>query len=107
MRKLAMKKQINESHGRFVEILMHLKITKSPPSGIGIDDMFVISQCWKNMANDPEIKSLSLPDKMGRTLQHAGVSITITTLTDILAFGVGGFGVSRYSLRFLEISFFF
>ena len=58
-------------------------------AGIGIDDMFVISQCWTNMAKDPLNAGLSLPDKMGIALKHAGVSVTVTSLTDVFAFGVG------------------
>ena len=54
--------------------------------GIGIDDMFVIVQCWTNLRVDP---STSITEKMGLALQHAGVSITVTSLTDIFAFGVG------------------
>ena len=54
--------------------------------GIGIDDMFVIVQCWTNLRLDP---STSITEKMGLALQHAGVSITVTSLTDIFAFGVG------------------
>jgi len=61
--------------------------------GIGIDDMFVIAQCWSNMNNDPANALLSLPQKMGLTLKHAGVSITITTVTDVFAFGIGAASV--------------
>ena len=64
--------------------------------GIGIDDMFVISQCWSNMKKDPSNTKLSLPDQMGVALKHAGVSITITTVTDVFAFGVGAFSVSFF-----------
>ncbi|CAL8090383.1 unnamed protein product [Orchesella dallaii] len=56
--------------------------------GIGIDDMFVIMQCWNNLRADDLKKSL--PEKLGLTLQHAGVSITITSLTDFFAFAIGG-----------------
>ena len=62
-------------------------------SGIGIDDMFVIAQCWTNMRNDPLNADLSLPEKMGVTLKHAGVSITITTITEVFAFGIGATSV--------------
>jgi len=57
--------------------------------GIGIDDMFVIVQCWTNMKRDPTSHGLSIADKMGIALKHAGVSVTVTSLTDVFAFGVG------------------
>ena len=56
--------------------------------------MFVISQCWSNMQKDPSNTKLSLPDQMGVILKHAGVSITITTVTDVFAFSVGALCVS-------------
>ena len=78
----------------------------------GIDDMFVIIQSWSNLINDEEkatethspiIKNGSpkrgntseeeeqqkFEDRFGRCLQHSGVSITVTSLTDFLAFMVG------------------
>jgi predicted RND superfamily exporter protein len=57
--------------------------------GIGIDDMFVIVQCWTNMKRDTTNLGLSIPDKMAIALKHAGVSVTVTSLTDVFAFGVG------------------
>jgi len=58
--------------------------------GIGIDDMFVIVQCWTNLRVEA---STSITEKMGLALQHAGVSITVTSLTDIFAFGVGAISI--------------
>jgi Niemann-Pick C1 protein len=64
--------------------------------GIGIDDMFVIVQCWDTLDKRRKAKpsshlnDLSLPERFGETLSHAGVAITITSVTDIIAFGVGG-----------------
>nr|SVE77193.1 EOG090X0BEK [Daphnia lumholtzi] len=55
--------------------------------GIGIDDMFVIVQCWTNLTKE-EMKR-SLPVRIGITMKHAGVSITITSVTDFAAFAVG------------------
>ncbi|XP_046631548.1 uncharacterized protein LOC124311207 [Daphnia pulicaria] len=55
--------------------------------GIGIDDMFVIVQCWSNLSKE-EMKR-SLPVRIGITMKHAGVSITITSVTDFAAFAVG------------------
>ena len=56
---------------------------------LGIDDMFVIMQCWENVGRDPTSKELPPSEKVGLSLRHAGVSITVTSLTDILAFGAG------------------
>ena len=57
--------------------------------GIGIDDMFVMAQCWANMKKKNLDDGLSHPEKLGTTLEHAGVAVTVTTLTDVFAFGVG------------------
>ena len=56
--------------------------------GIGIDDMFVILRCFNNIP-DAEKKSTGLVKSIGLTMKNAGVSITITSLTDICAFGIG------------------
>ena len=53
-------------------------------SGIGIDDMFVIVAAWR----DTPVRH-SLQDRMGATFSHAAVSITLTSVTDCLAFGIG------------------
>lgn len=55
--------------------------------GLGIDDMFVMSACWNNLS-DAEAKK-SLPVKVGLMLKHAGVSIVITSFTDIVALLIG------------------
>ena len=58
--------------------------------GIGIDDMFVIIQCLNNVKRTSH-KDLGIPDLMSETMAHAGVSITVTSITDVVAFGVGYF----------------
>lgn len=55
--------------------------------GLGIDDMFVMNACW-NTVCESDIKK-SLPVKVGLALQHAGVSIVITSFTDIVALLIG------------------
>ena len=55
--------------------------------GVGIDDMFVIAQAFDDLS--PEERNLSLAKRIGRTMMHAGVAITITSVTDLLAFGIG------------------
>ncbi len=60
--------------------------------GIGIDDMFVIMRCFNNIPT-LERERRGLPKTIGMAMQHAGVSITVTTLTDVFAFAVGGMTV--------------
>uniref|UniRef100_A0A061RV36 Niemann-Pick C1 protein n=2 Tax=Tetraselmis sp. GSL018 TaxID=582737 RepID=A0A061RV36_9CHLO len=54
--------------------------------GIGVDDMFVIVNAFDNSPEDLEI-----PKRIGHALATAGSSITVTSLTDILAFFIGSF----------------
>ncbi|XP_054280172.1 NPC intracellular cholesterol transporter 1-like [Macrosteles quadrilineatus] len=56
--------------------------------GIGVDDMFVIMAC-RNHLTDKQ-KRNSLPVQIGLALRHAGVSITVTSFTDIVASTIGG-----------------
>jgi Niemann-Pick C1 protein len=46
------------------------------------------------MQKDPLNAGLSVADRMGIALKHAGVSVTVTSLTDVFAFGVGAVTVS-------------
>jgi len=59
--------------------------------GIGIDDMFVIVQSWETLT--PQQKTGSLVDRFGMTMRHAGAAISVTSITDVIAFGVGGFTI--------------
>ena len=61
-------------------------------SGIGVDDMFVIVETWKNLL--PEEAKVDIPLKLALTLSRSGVSITVTSITDIVAFGIGASTVS-------------
>ena len=54
--------------------------------GIGIDDMFVIIQCYDNLGQE---KTDSVITNMGLTLRHAGVAITVTSFTDFIVFALG------------------
>ncbi|VVD03098.1 patched domain-containing protein 3-like [Leptidea sinapis] len=55
--------------------------------GLGVDDMFVMNACWKIVMSTDSHKST--PIKIGLMLKHAGVSIVITSFTDIVALLIG------------------
>ncbi|XP_071952393.1 patched domain-containing protein 3-like [Antedon mediterranea] len=55
--------------------------------GIGVDDMFVIVQSWDNLSEDEKNEPVSV--QCALALQHAGVSITVTSVTDFCAFVIG------------------
>ena len=63
-----------------------LSITQS--LGIGIDNVFVILRCFENIPEEGR-EGNDLVKNMALTMARAGVSITVTTLTDVAAFGVG------------------
>lgn len=56
-------------------------------SGLGVDDMFVIIEAWNNLSAAEKQKPL--PEKVALTMKHAGVSITVTSVTDFVAFAIG------------------
>ena len=59
--------------------------------------MFVIMQCFHNLDPDQH-EHVDLHEKIGLTLRHAGVAITVTSITDIFAFGIGA-----VTVRFMGI----
>ncbi|XP_072366328.1 patched domain-containing protein 3-like [Scyliorhinus torazame] len=52
--------------------------------GIGVDDMFIMLSSWQKT----KVKD-KVGDRLAETYAEAAVSITITTLTDVLAFYIG------------------
>ncbi|XP_077994499.1 patched domain-containing protein 3-like [Glandiceps talaboti] len=52
--------------------------------GVGVDDMFIMIASWRTTS-----PRLSVAERLGETFSEAALSITITSLTDALAFGVG------------------
>lgn len=56
--------------------------------GLGVDDIFVIMSSFRKIKE--EHSDLKLTEKIAKTMEKAGASITITSLTDIIAFLVGG-----------------
>lgn len=59
--------------------------------------MFVTMQCFNNL--DGEEEKLPMTERFGLTMRRAGAAITITSLTDFLAFAVGGTTVRNYKPR--------
>jgi Niemann-Pick C1 protein len=53
-------------------------------AGIGVDAVFVLQS-----ALDLQDRSLPLEERMGRTLQYAGVSVSTASLTNFFAFLIG------------------
>jgi hypothetical protein len=53
-------------------------------AGIGIDDTFVMLGAWRRTS-----VQLPVPERMGRMLSEAAVSITITSVTDMISFWIG------------------
>lgn len=54
------------------------------PAGIGIDDTFVMLAAWRRTNLQD-----SVADRMAQTYADAAVSITITSLTDMISFFIG------------------
>ena len=53
--------------------------------GLGVDDMFVIIQAFNQIQDEEDLSK-----KISKTLTNSGVAITVTSITDLLAFAVGG-----------------
>lgn len=53
--------------------------------GLGVDDIFVIMACWKQVAGSTN-KDDPIAERIGLMLKHAGASITVTSVTDVVAF---------------------
>lgn len=52
--------------------------------------MFIL---MSGMAGAPSLSKASIEDRMKSMLRTSGISITITSVTDLLAFGVGATSV--------------
>ncbi|XP_070560683.1 patched domain-containing protein 3-like [Ptychodera flava] len=52
--------------------------------GIGVDDMFIMIAAWRKTS-----PKLSVEERMGHAYKEAAMSITITSITDLLAFFIG------------------
>ena len=68
----------------------------------GIDDMFVIMQSLYNLGDQ---FNGNVVDTLSAALERSGVAITVTSLTDVLAFGVGATTVSITIISNVKKSF--
>ena len=66
-------------------------------SGIGVDDMFIIVQALETLEDEQKKDPVHI--KMGHVLKRVGVSITVTSLTDVAAFAIGATTVSQISVQ--------
>lgn len=57
--------------------------------------MFVVVESWKNLTSSEQ--KLPLEERVALALKHAGVSVTVTSITDAVAFAIGASTVSSCS----------
>ncbi|KAM3719610.1 Patched-related protein [Dirofilaria immitis] len=76
---------------------------------VGVDDIFIILRAW-----DRTNTVVSVPERLMKTLENAGPSITISSLTNALSFGIGIFSstpavrtFSIYSSLAIIVCYFF
>uniref|UniRef100_A0A8C9VBS8 Patched domain containing 3/pseudo n=1 Tax=Scleropages formosus TaxID=113540 RepID=A0A8C9VBS8_SCLFO len=62
----------------YIATFLHIRIR------IGVDDMFILISCWQQTNVHDKVE-----DRLADTYKEAAISITITTLTDVLAFYIG------------------
>ncbi|VDM53760.1 unnamed protein product [Angiostrongylus costaricensis] len=55
--------------------------------GIGVDDSFLMIHTWQRMIRD----GYNVKERLGMVYEHVGPSITITSLTNFLSFGIGAY----------------
>lgn len=53
-------------------------------AGVGVDDMFIMIASWEQSASKTDTKS-----RLANTYSEAALSVTVTTITDVLAFFIG------------------
>ena len=82
--------------------------------GVGIDDMFILTDAFNR-----EPMSLPVEDRVGNALAEVGGSITLTSVTDFLAFSIGSMidlpavsyfcttaAIAVLSVFFIQVTFF-
>ncbi|KAK6103094.1 Patched family protein [Brugia pahangi] len=76
---------------------------------VGVDDVFIILRAWDRISI-----ATPIPERLAKTLENAGPSITISSLTNALSFGIGIFSstpavrtFSIYSCFAIIVCYFF
>ena len=62
--------------------------------GLGVDDTFVMMAAWDEVMSHEKNLKKPLAERIAMTLSHAGAAISITSLTDVMAFIIGASTVS-------------
>ncbi|XP_011500202.1 PREDICTED: patched domain-containing protein 3-like [Ceratosolen solmsi marchali] len=57
--------------------------------GLGVDDTFVMMAAWEEVAFHEKNHNKPLPERVALALSHAGAAISVTSLTDVVAFVIG------------------
>ena len=76
-----------------IPLLSLINLINSNVVPVGIDDMFVIMQAFDNL-KPSEKRPHDDAFNVGQAMRHAGVAITVTSITDVVVFGVGASTVS-------------
>ncbi|XP_001601232.1 NPC intracellular cholesterol transporter 1 [Nasonia vitripennis] len=57
--------------------------------GLGVDDTFVMMAAWEEVISHEKNRDKPLPERVALALSHAGAAISVTSLTDVVAFVIG------------------
>lgn len=63
--------------------------------GLGVDDTFVMMASWEEVISHEKNRKRPLYERIALALSHAGAAITVTSLTDVVAFVIGASTVSE------------
>lgn len=69
---------------------------------LGVDDNFLIMASWKEIHSRKSNRNKPLEEKIALMLGHAGSAISITSLTDVVAFVIGASTVSLNKLDYFK-----
>lgn len=67
--------------------------------GLGVDDIFVMMASWDQVHSEEANHLRPLTERIALMLSHAGSSIFITSLTDVVAFVIGASTVGEKILE--------